>query len=99
MLFRDGLSGELNNKGEDFRIYLRDKSLELSFYFEALSKIESEISEEGRSANDSVEPKEISCSFCGKKQEEVTKVIAGPNAHICNECVELCNAILDDDVQ
>ena len=42
MLFREGLSGELNNKGEDFRLYLRDKSSELSFYFEALAKIESE---------------------------------------------------------
>lgn len=65
----------------------------------ALSKIESEVSEERRSANAPIEPKEISCSFCGKKQEEVTKVIAGPNAHICNECVELCNAIVGDVIQ
>ncbi len=41
MLFREGLSVELKDKGEDFRIYLQDKSTELAFYFEALSKIES----------------------------------------------------------
>lgn len=42
MLFREGLSGELKDKGEDFRVYLQDKSAELAFYFEALSKIENE---------------------------------------------------------
>ena len=31
--------------------------------------------------------KKISCSFCGKSQEEVKKLIAGPNVYICNECV------------
>ena len=38
--------------------------------------------------------KKISCSFCGKSQEEVKKLIAGPNVYICNECVDLCNDIL-----
>ena len=44
------------------------------------------------SANSS--DKKISCSFCGKSQEEVKKLIAGPNVYICNECVVLCKDIL-----
>ena len=39
------------------------------------------------------------CSFCGKKQSEVVKLIAGPNAYICNECIELCMDILNEDPQ
>ncbi len=39
----------------------------------------------------------ISCSFCGKSQEEVKKLIAGPNVYICNECVVLCKDILVED--
>lgn len=34
------------------------------------------------------------CSFCGKNQSQVQKLIAGPNAYICNECIELCNEII-----
>ena len=41
--------------------------------------------------------KKISCSFCGKIQEEVKKLIAGPNVYICNECVVLCKDILAED--
>ena len=37
------------------------------------------------------------CSFCGKHQDQVRRLIAGPNVYICNECVKLCNGILDDD--
>ena len=37
------------------------------------------------------------CSFCGKTQDQVAKLIAGPGAYICNECIELCNEIIDDD--
>ena len=40
----------------------------------------------------------IRCSFCGKKQEQVGRIIAGPNVYICNECVELCSSILHDDM-
>ncbi len=47
------------------------------------------------SANSS--DKKISCSFCGKSQEEVKKLIAGPNVYICNECVILCKDILVED--
>ena len=40
----------------------------------------------------------IRCSFCGKRQEQVNRIIAGPNVAICNECVELCAGILRDDM-
>src|SRR5262245_60536784 len=36
-------------------------------------------------------PKTLYCSFCGKSQHEVRKLIAGPTVYICDECVELCN--------
>ena len=39
------------------------------------------------------------CSFCGKNQEEVSKLIAGPNVYICDECVDLCNEIVLDSVE
>ena len=42
----------------------------------------------------------LHCSFCGKGQKEVKKLIAGPTVYICNECVDLCNEIIEDeDVQ
>lgn len=34
------------------------------------------------------------CSFCGKSQHEVRKLIAGPSVYVCDECVELCNDII-----
>ncbi|MCI5147663.1 MAG: ATP-dependent Clp protease ATP-binding subunit ClpX, partial [Candidatus Electrothrix sp. AR3] len=37
-----------------------------------------------------------SCSFCGKEQGEVARLIAGPNVYICDECVELCNEIVEE---
>lgn len=39
------------------------------------------------------------CSFCGKSQHEVRKLIAGPSVYICNECVELCNDIIREEVE
>lgn len=39
------------------------------------------------------------CSFCGKPQDEVTKLIAGSNAYICTDCVQLCNMILRDEAE
>ena len=42
------------------------------------------------------EKKSVRCSFCGKHQEQVNRIIAGPGAYICNECVHLCMSILDD---
>ncbi|MDR1521303.1 MAG: ATP-dependent Clp protease ATP-binding subunit ClpX [Streptococcaceae bacterium] len=41
---------------------------------------------------------EIQCSFCGKSQNKVKKVIAGPSVYICNECVDLCKQIMDEDL-
>lgn len=43
------------------------------------------------------ENNEIYCSFCGKKESEVKRIISGNNTFICNECIELCNGILSDD--
>jgi ClpX C4-type zinc finger protein len=42
----------------------------------------------------SEEGKTVFCSFCGKNQQEVAKIIAGPSVHICDECVGLCDRIL-----
>ena len=39
----------------------------------------------------------LKCSFCGKSQDQVKKLIAGPEVYICDECVELCNQILDEE--
>ena len=41
----------------------------------------------------------LECSFCGKSQEEVRKLVAGPNVYICDECVELCNDILTEELK
>jgi len=41
--------------------------------------------------------KELRCSFCGKPQRQVKKLIAGPSAYICNECVNLCNEIIAEE--
>lgn len=41
--------------------------------------------------------RELRCSFCGKMQNQVQRLIAGPGVCICNECVELCQSVLDDD--
>ncbi|RKX59759.1 MAG: ATP-dependent Clp protease ATP-binding subunit ClpX [Thermodesulfobacteriota bacterium] len=43
--------------------------------------------------------KEPKCSFCGRSQSEVKKLIAGSSAYICNECVELCNEILEEEYE
>ncbi len=43
------------------------------------------------------EKKSIRCSFCGKHEDEVERIIAGPGAYICNECVQLCMSLLDDE--
>ncbi|NMC62481.1 MAG: ATP-dependent Clp protease ATP-binding subunit ClpX [SAR324 cluster bacterium] len=41
----------------------------------------------------------LDCSFCGKTQDEVKKLVAGPNVFICDECVELCNDILSEELR
>jgi ATP-dependent Clp protease ATP-binding subunit ClpX len=40
---------------------------------------------------------DLICSFCGKNQEEVKKLIAGPSVYICDECIELCNDIIAEE--
>ena len=59
---------------------------------EALSKVESGAPVE-ESVRAPVKAQDSSCSFCGKKREEVIRMISSPHAHICNECLEICNAI------
>ena len=39
----------------------------------------------------------LTCSFCGKSQNDVRKLIAGPGVYICNECIDICNEIINDD--
>jgi ATP-dependent Clp protease ATP-binding subunit ClpX len=41
----------------------------------------------------------LTCSFCGKSQDEVKKLIAGPTVYICDECIELCNDIIDEEAR
>jgi ATP-dependent Clp protease ATP-binding subunit ClpX len=45
------------------------------------------------------EGKDLCCSFCGKSQKEVRKLIAGPSVYICDECVELCNDIITEEYE
>jgi ATP-dependent Clp protease ATP-binding subunit ClpX len=40
----------------------------------------------------------LKCSFCGKSQKQVKKLIAGPGVYICDECIELCNEIIEEEV-
>jgi ATP-dependent Clp protease ATP-binding subunit ClpX len=42
--------------------------------------------------------KVVKCSFCGKPQEQVRTLVAGPDAYICDACIELCNSIIDAEV-
>ena len=41
----------------------------------------------------------LTCSFCGKSQNDVRKLIAGPGVYVCNECIDICNEIINDDEQ
>ena len=45
------------------------------------------------------EKKQLRCSFCGKSQEQVKRLIAGPNVYICDECVELCQEIIKEEFE
>ncbi len=48
---------------------------------------------------DNKENNKLSCTFCGKGQEDVRKLIAGPSVYICDECVDLCNDIIEEEVK
>ncbi|MCA9612141.1 MAG: ATP-dependent Clp protease ATP-binding subunit ClpX, partial [Myxococcales bacterium] len=41
----------------------------------------------------------LQCSFCGKSQKEVKKLIAGPTVYICDECIGLCNDIIAEEIE
>jgi len=41
----------------------------------------------------------VKCSFCGKSQKQVKKLIAGPGVYVCNECIDLCNEIIDEELK
>ena len=45
------------------------------------------------------QPMDLLCSFCGKSQDEVKKLIAGPSVYICDECIELCNDIIAEEYE
>src|SRR3982075_2993729 len=55
------------------------------------------MSEDARSRND--DGKLLYCSFCGKSQHEVRKLIAAPAVFVCDECVELCNDIIREELE
>ncbi len=42
---------------------------------------------------------QLLCSFCGKSQRQVRKLIAGPGVYICDECIDLCNEIIDEELK
>ena len=46
----------------------------------------------------SEEKGQLKCSFCGKTQDQVRKLVAGPGVYICDECIELCNEIIDEEI-
>ena len=50
-------------------------------------------------ANNKDDNNKIRCSFCGKTQDQVRRLVAGPNVYICNECIELCVSILNDEMK
>ncbi|NLM76108.1 MAG: ATP-dependent Clp protease ATP-binding subunit ClpX [Clostridiaceae bacterium] len=41
--------------------------------------------------------RQVKCSFCGKNQEQVNRIVAGPGVYICNECIELCSEIIEEE--
>lgn len=43
--------------------------------------------------------KQLKCSFCGKTQDQVKRLIAGPGVYICDECIELCSEIISDEFE
>ena len=49
------------------------------------------------SISDESKDRQICCSFCGKPQEQARRLIAGPGVYICDECIELCMSILEDE--
>ncbi len=50
-------------------------------------------------ANKNDDKKTLRCSFCHKTQDQVRKLIAGPNVYICDECIDLCSEIIEEEFQ
>ena len=50
-------------------------------------------------ANEITEQEEVKCSFCGKPQSQVKKIVAGNGVYICNECIDLSKKIIDDELK
>ena len=48
-------------------------------------------------ANRTDDRKQLRCSFCNKTQDQVRKLIAGPNVYICDECIDLCAEIIEEE--
>ena len=72
--------------------------------FVSIEVIESEFADEGRPigkfGRDTKGKKvELHCSWCGKNKSEVKKLIVGPEMYICNECIGVCNEILNDEAE
>ena len=57
------------------------------------------MSDDNGSNSNGNEGKLLHCNFCGKSQHEVRKLIAGPSVYVCDECVELCNDIIREELQ
>ncbi|MEJ7578267.1 MAG: ClpX C4-type zinc finger protein [Pyrinomonadaceae bacterium] len=79
---------------EDFEQRLADLEQE-----KILSEVENEQTSKNYTDGQTVSymrSEEIQCSFCGKKRDDVLKLISGPIVQICNECIEICNEILAD---
>ena len=53
----------------------------------------------GSMVDQNKQTEDISCSFCGKSQDEVKRIVAGPGVFICNECVDLCQEIMEEELQ
>ena len=45
-----------------------------------------------------IDERSIRCSFCGKRQDQVKRILSGPNVYICDECVDLCSSLLHEDM-
>ena len=50
-------------------------------------------------ANRPEDRKQLRCSFCNKTQDQVRKLIAGPSVYICDECVEICSEIVEEEFE
>ena len=94
---RDGLKAKSVETTHSECLELLAKAFGCESWNVLSAKIEAAQSPEpDRRAQDPVVKKVLSCSFCGKTQHEVKQLIAGPSVFVCDECVGLCNDVIDD---